>query len=274
MNITRPPTVALRSHVALVWATDDAGSVEAPQREHVLPTGAMHLVVRLSDGPLWLLDDAGRRVARLRAGIVGGARSRYYARELEAPSSSVGVVLRPGVSEALFGMPADELAERHTSLEDLWGAEARGLHERLLGTRDVAERCTLLESALLARLRRAQPMSPAVAAFIGRVDAFASIDAAVEASGFSHRHFAALVRRAAGLPPKTWQRVLRFQRALRAARAARANWAAIAHDAGYADQAHFSREFVAFAGVTPSAWRAAAPTHPNHVPVAAARRRR
>lgn len=269
MDITRPPVDMLRPLVSLVWASGAAGDDDAPRREHVLPTGAMHLVIRLSGSALWLLDDAGRRVEQLRGGIVGGARARYYARELAGPAESVGVLLRPGASEPLFGLPADALAGRHTALEELWGAGARALFGRLLDTPDAATRSALLESALLARLRQGCPPPVAAGAFIERADAFPSVSAAVAASGCSHRHFVALVRRATGLAPKTWQRVRRFQRALRLAARTGHDWVRVAHDAGYSDQAHFCREFVELAGVTPTAWRAAAPPHPNHVPLPA-----
>jgi AraC-like DNA-binding protein len=54
-----------------------------------------------------------------------------------------------------------------------------------------------------------------------------------------------------GYGPKTLERVLRFQRLLSLARADRpAGLAALAHDAGYADQAHLSREVRALCGIT------------------------
>ncbi len=64
------------------------------------------------------------------------------------------------------------------------------------------------------------------------------------------RHFDA----AAGYGPKTLQRVLRFQRFLaRVGSDARAPLAALALDAGYADQAHLTREAAELSGRTPSA---------------------
>jgi AraC-like DNA-binding protein len=172
----------------------------------------------------------------------------------------------------LLDAAADELAERHTPLDDLWGAEARHVHERLSEASGPGERLALLESILLARLPRVRGMHPAVAETIGRMHTFHSIEAAVGQSGLSHRHFVALFRRAVGLAPKRYARVLRFQSALRAARSgAGAGWVAIANETGYSDQAHFNRDFVEFTGVTPTQYRQLAPAETNHVPLAATR---
>jgi AraC-like DNA-binding protein len=62
-----------------------------------------------------------------------------------------------------------------------------------------------------------------------------------------HRH----CRAAVGYGPKMLERVLRFQRAIRIARAT-GSLASVAAEAGYADQAHLTRESRRLAGTTPS----------------------
>ncbi|RYF38275.1 MAG: AraC family transcriptional regulator, partial [Comamonadaceae bacterium] len=96
----------------------------------------------------------------------------------------------------------------------------------------------------------------------------ASVQEAVERSGASHRHFIALFREGTGLAPKTYSRLLRFQAVLQRLAAEPAlPVAELAHDLGYSDQAHFQRDFRAFAGLTPQAWKRAAPEHTHHVPL-------
>jgi hypothetical protein len=73
----------------------------------VMPTGGMHLVFRLSEEPLRLFreetDSVGQTMSHA---MVGGARSMYYERDVSRVAASVGVLLQPGASELLFGVPA------------------------------------------------------------------------------------------------------------------------------------------------------------------------
>jgi AraC family transcriptional regulator len=60
-----------------------------------------------------------------------------------------------------------------------------------------------------------------------------------------------------------------LQRALAVLRRAEEpNLATVALACGYADQAHFTREFVRITGMTPKTYLSAAPLHTNHVPLA------
>lgn len=283
MPIKRPPVPALRPFVAMVWAGEnpeqDARDSLGTLREHVLPTGMMHLVFRFPGSPLRLFDSQDDRRGRLIGdSVVGGARSRFYIREVSyAANPSVGAVLRPGASELLFGVTAAELSERHTSLEDLWGVSARSVQERLSAAPNPQERLALLESVLMARLPRVRGMHPAVAAGIDQMSQRHTIDEVVKHSGFSHRHFIKLFRGAVGLPPKTYSRVLRFQNALKYVETARAvSWVEIATAMGYSDQAHFNRDFLEFSGVTPGEYLRRLPAELNHLPVGteASRRKR
>lgn len=281
MFIQRAPLAPLRPFVASLWATDTdrpaaSFAAEPPRRERMLPTGAMHIVFRLGGGTL-RLQGAPTAQGLATAGqgewagpaLVGGARSRFYLRELSGASCSVGLVLRPGAALWLLGAPADALAEQHTALSDLWGAAAAALHERLCATPTAAQRLGVLEQALCARLPQAHGMHPGVAAVLQGLRPAHTVAAAVRHSGLSHRQFIAQFRRAVGLAPKAYLQVLRFQQAIHALRHASPGSAPaladVAAAAGYADQAHFSRDFLAISGVTPGAYLRMAPADANHL---------
>jgi methylphosphotriester-DNA--protein-cysteine methyltransferase len=73
--------------------------------------------------------------------------------------------------------------------------------------------------------------------------------------GLSERQLRRRVHAAAGYGPKTLQRVLRFRRFVRMLDAAGEppDLASAAVQAGYADQAHLTRECSALSGLTPAA---------------------
>jgi AraC-like DNA-binding protein len=131
-----------------------------------------------------------------------------------------------------------------------------------------SDRLDVLEAALTARLPRACGINPLVAHALARFGASCRVGDVVREVGYSHRHFTALFRETVGLRPKPYCRLLRFGRALDQLTAEpEIAWADLAADRGYADQAHFNREFREFAGVSPGRYRRLAPVHPRHVPV-------
>lgn len=270
MLLTRPPRASLRPFVKSVWVSEEGSSPggRVAARERVLPTGNAHLVFRLSDLPLRVFDGiddpVGRRVGH---GVVGGARAASYLRDISRPVRSVGAELLPGAVPALFGVPADEVAGRHTPLEDLWGAAAREARERLLDADTAELRLELFESLLAARLPRVRGLHPAVGQALERFAAYAPVREVVRESGLCHRGFIALFRRVVGLPPKLYCRLQRFQGALDRAAGGAEPWVELALASGYSDQAHFHREFRELSGLTPGRYRELAPANARHVPL-------
>jgi AraC-like DNA-binding protein len=238
-------------------------------RERVLPTGSMHLAIRLSNHPLRLFDDVDDSTRReVGYAIVGGARTTYYVRDISEPACSVGAQLLPGAAEILFGVPADELACRHTPLEDLWGHSVVETRERLIEGNSLKERLDILESILVARLPRLHGLHPAVAQALAQLTTSTDVREVVKQSGYSHRRFIELFSRAVGLTPKLYCRVVRFQRVLELTAAKPSSSKIdVALAAGYSDQPHFNRQFREFAGLTPSEYDKLSPTSPNHVPI-------
>lgn len=229
----------------------------------------MHLVFRLADTPLRIIDPGGGdSVQPVGSAMVAGARSRFYVREFSGRSASVGALLRPGAAAALFGADAAELAERHTLLADLWGRSAQDLHDLLRESAGADRRLAIFERALSRRLRRSDAERPAIASVIDALPGLQDIGAAASMSGLSHRHFIKHFRSAVGLGPKTYSRILRFRKAVELMRSeSRLGLAALASAAGYSDQPHFSRDFLAFAGTTPTDFLARRTANDRHVPM-------
>lgn len=267
MHLRRSPTLpTLRPFVETVWASEQQRPTA--RRELVLPTAQAHLVVRISEQPLRVFERPGDAHGRAFAhAVLGGPRWLPFVRDVSAPVLCVGAQLRPGAVHALFGIPVDELAGRHTDLEDLWpGSRFR---ERLCGVGSLARQLDVFESLLAERIPAARAVHPAVAHALGRFRSVGDVGRVQRETGYSHRHFVALFRGAIGMPPKRYCRVRRFKATLdRLAASPRIAWAELAPSCGFSDQAHLVREFHALSGLTPGQYRRLAPTWPRHVPIA------
>jgi AraC-like DNA-binding protein len=266
MLLTRPPSPHLRPFVKLLWASaPESSPTERPgAREHVLPTGGMHLVFRLSGPPLKLFSGTSDAQGQTCGyAIVGGARAAFYMRDVSVATRSVGAQLQPGAARTLLGAPEDALASQHTPLDALWGArQADAALEQIHAAGGLEQQLAVFETLLAQRVIDSlsaglHGLHPAIAATLGPL------------AGESHRRFIALFRGAIGLSPKAYARVMRFDRALALAADPVQSWVDIALTAGYSDQAHLSREFSALAGMSPQAWRQTGATSPRHVPTAA-----
>ncbi|WP_187775554.1 helix-turn-helix domain-containing protein [Luteimonas suaedae] len=247
------PSARLRPYVASLWVGERP---VAPDREQVLPTGTMHIALRLQGGPVRLYGDRGSTcVQHAGDALVAGARAGSYWKDASVPTRTVGVQLRPGAARALFGASAAEFSDRHVPLDDAWGRDGTWLREALHEARDPHAQLAALEAALLARLAP-RAMHPSVARALAQIRAIPSAERLPAVAGISQRHFIAQFREATGLSPKRYARVCRFQYLLRLMEAGRGHpLAELASAAGYSDQSHCNREFLALAGTTPHAWQ-------------------
>ena len=261
MTARAPLAAALRPCVGSRWV---GHSVRA-RREHVIPSGEMHLAVRIDGPPLQLYAGRGDRAGQaIDTAVVCGARSRYYAKRTE-PGCTVGAQLLPGASWALLGVSAATLAERHAPLRDFWGEAVDELHARLARADTPDARLAVLERSLLAQLRPVAPLAAEVDHAIAALDRGADLRDALAQASCSHRHFIARFRDATGLAPKRYARLCRFQRVLAQVDGC-PDWSGLAAEHGYSDQAHLARDFRQFAGLPARGYRDGR-LHPRHVRV-------
>jgi AraC-like DNA-binding protein len=271
MFLRREPSAALRPFVKMLWALDQAGSPwsDVARKERVLPGGGTHIAVRLCDSPIRIFDDIGDPHGQtLGYAVIGGPRQTFYVRDRSRPISTVGAYIAPLAPRCIFGIPARELADCHTRLDDLWGPSVDTLRAQMIEAKSLELRLDLFEKALLAHLRIARHAHPAVTHALHRLPTARNVRDVVRETGYSQRRFIALFREELGLTPKVFSRLLRFQRILSQFIAHPAStWSDLAYDAGYSDQAHFNREFREFTGVTPGEYRVLSNQSLSHIPV-------
>jgi AraC-like DNA-binding protein len=233
------PAAALGRHVVCVW-TQRIGAGDRPMVHRIVPDGCIDIV--------WLdrfLHVAGPDTGPVLAPIPPG-------------SLVVGVRFRPGLAPTMLGLPATELLDGRVGLEHLWGGASGRLAEQLDAAADPRAAMTVLERELLRRLPDAAPvarLAEGVVAELGAGPRSPVVSGLATTLGSSERQLHRRCLDAFGYGPKMLDRVLRFQRFLamarRAAPAGEAGLARLAADAGYADQAHLTRECRTLSGLPP-----------------------
>lgn len=235
-----PVPAALHGAVACGWTLEAGpqGVADWP----VLPDTHMDLVA----------DPAGRV-------LLAGPATVAQPADLPAGAVVVGLRLRPGAAQALLGVPANAVRDQSPDLADLWPgrlpweagvvAEATGPRGRLRAL------CTLLA----VRLAEAAPPDLLVRHAVALVrTGTPTVAGLADATGLTSRQLLRRFDAAVGYGPKRLQRIVRLQRVLALHGAAPGTpLAQLAVAAGYADQAHLTRDWRALTGAAPGALLAA-----------------
>ncbi|MFI9154002.1 helix-turn-helix domain-containing protein [Streptomyces sp. NPDC053367] len=218
MYSERPSLVA----GAVVWTNVPSG----PGEGRVLPDGCMDLLWH--DGRLLVAGPDTR------AHVTGGAGGAW-----------AGVRFRPGDGPAFLGVPAHELRDLRVGLADLWPArEVARLTARVNAAADPGSG---LEAVALERAAAGDPL---LHRLVAGLDAGRPVGGLADELGLGARQLHRRSLAAFGYGPKTLARILRLRRALRLARSG-VPLAETAARAGYADQAHLTREVRELTGTTP-----------------------
>jgi AraC-like DNA-binding protein len=203
-------------------------------------------------------NEVGGPVRTLGAFVVGN-QSRWSMTRIAGHQLGVQVELTAAGALALFGDVA-ELNDAVVPLEEVLGGHGARVIERLAETATWEERLRLLDE-VLGRGEAVPALSPEVAWLRRQLAASngqARVEPLMDETGWSRRHVTERFRRQLGLSPKAYARLLRFEHAtsLLGRPAADRTLADLAMEAGYYDQSHLTRDFVALAGMTPGAYAA------------------
>jgi AraC-like DNA-binding protein len=231
------PPVGLRHAVVCLWAqvTPDGGD----RRGLVLPDACTDLIWEQGRGAHVAGPDTGPAPTVMPAGTI-----------------IVGVRFRPAVGGPALRVPLSELRDQRVDLSDLRRGEAR----RLPGTLDPEVALVRALDVAAGLIAEGAPDQAVTWAAELLEDPQARIEEVAGHIGLSERQLRRRCHDAVGYGPKTLQRVLRFRRFVAQIDAAAGHppgpagdLAAIAARAGYADQAHLTRECRTLAGLTPAA---------------------
>ncbi len=224
-----------------------------------LPSRTVTLVISLDDPvDMCRMADPGQVPGAFQA-LIGGLHDRPVGIRHDGDQHGLQLDVTPLGARALLGMPAAALAAQVVELSEVAGPGAASLPDRLRSLPDWPARFAELDRVLLSWRREGTPPADEVLeAWRVLAERHGAVGVAELADrvGWSRRHLGGRFRDEFGLSPKVAGRVMRFERARRLLVADTSSGLAdVAATAGYADQAHLTREWRRLAGSTPSAWR-------------------
>ncbi|GAA0628107.1 helix-turn-helix transcriptional regulator [Kribbella sandramycini] len=186
--------------------------------------------------------------------VVAGPDNRAWIGSATAGTRYVGLRFAPGDAPAFLGVPAEALLNERVALSELWSPRrSRRLLDRV---RSDADPATALDLAVAELTAPADGLIRQIVRSIRADGLKRGVRELAAGVGLSERQLHRRSLQAFGYGPKTLDRVLRMNVALDRARAGLA-LAEVAAGAGYADQAHLTREVKALTGVPPRALIAA-----------------
>jgi AraC-like DNA-binding protein len=232
------PHASLSGHVRCLWINDLSGS--RSECLQVVPDGCVDIV--------WTGETL----------CIAGPDTRPILARMPRNAIVVGVRFHPGAASAWLGRPLGEIANVRVPLAEFWGDDAKRVLDRAAAGRNAKQMAEELETVLVGRLANVGIADPQIA-FLRRAagdnctPAGLRLDELAAHVGMSERTLRRRSMDAFGYGFKTLDRVLRFQRFFRlASRAENQNLAEMAARAGYADQAHLTREVRRMSGITAS----------------------
>jgi AraC-like DNA-binding protein len=191
-----------------------------------------------------------------RARVVGVVRD-VFTETIEGQGRVVGVCFRPGGFRPLLDGPVSAITDRFTPVERIFGPEARTVADAIIAEPGTDQAVALLEDFLRSRLPETpDPMAAEVTAIVERIaaePALLRVDELAAGLGIGTRRLQRIFSEYVGVGPKWVIRRYRMQEAAeRAGSGAGVDWAALSIELGYADQAHFTRDFSRAIGTSPA----------------------
>jgi AraC-like DNA-binding protein len=249
-GILNVPAAEAASGLSRYWPSEDLAAfvehywivrwdVPAPRLAETVPHPSVHMVM----GP-------GARTE-----IVGVMRTKF-SRVLRGRGRVVGTKFRPGAFRPFVRRPVSTFTGHRLPMRAVFGARAAGLGRRVTEEADDRASVALIETFL----RGLRPVADDGVALSGRVAAriaedrgIIRVEQLVGEFRVGKRQLQRLFREYVGVSPK-WviQRYRLLDAAERLAGGKVVDWADLALDLGYADQAHFIRDFKRLVGRSPA----------------------
>jgi AraC-like DNA-binding protein len=229
------PSEDLAPFVEHYWILE--WDLPAPQTNQVLSHPSVHLAI-----------EAGR------SGVYG-VITKTFTRVTEGKGRVIGTKFRPGGFRPFVQTDISTFTDRRFTPAEVFGDDGH-LEQRVLQRQDHEAAIAVIETFLRGRHPQPDETITRIGSMVERIAVdrdLIRVEQLVELFGLGARQLQRLFSAWVGVSPK-WviQRYRLHEAAERVAAGGPIDWAALALDLGYADQAHFIRDFKRIVGRTPA----------------------
>jgi AraC-like DNA-binding protein len=271
LYLERRPHPALAPFIKSFWYACDPQATH--RHERVLPNGYAQIVISLARDYLTDANHPTDPLQHTSAALFLGLYSHHQQIDAIDLTELIGILFHPGGTPPFFPDNTHIFTNCETSLEALWGNAAANLRNDLREAPTPARKFDLLDFALRHRLsesktQRRTPTIDYALTHLHQSPGTTTIAELTRATGLSPRRLSQLFREQIGVSPKLYCRLQRFQQAVQHMhRGNDIRWAELALTCGYYDQSHFTNDFQAFSGLSPTSYSTANRPWANHIPL-------
>lgn len=237
----RDPSPDLAAFVEQYWIVEWNYGDGPPYRQRVVPFPNVHLTFEATRA------------------TVNGVRTRPQVRELAGRGGVFGVAFRPGGFRPFLGRSVSTLADRAVPAAEVFGGTDLPASVPAVDLAGAAAAVEAVEAFLRERAPEPDPRVAVAAEAVARIAAtpeLTRVDAVAAVLDTTVRGLQRLFAEYVGVGPKWVIRRYRLrevtERLAAGPSAGDVDWAGLAADLGYADQAHFVRDFTAMFGEPPT----------------------
>lgn len=164
-----------------------------------------------------------------------------------------GVRLTPEAALHVFNLPLKEYTNDFINTVDFMGSKINTVISDIINAENVKDRLRITESFIRSQVKynQIEPNYFTEAMKLIRQNDELNISNLCEKVYVGERQLQRVFQNNLGITPKMYQKVMRLYKAHQLGLVNEENYTNIAHQIGYADSAHFTREFTDYFGVSP-----------------------
>lgn len=247
------PNPLLQDYVDAYFAFSyfDPEGKDAPV-QRCMPHGMAGLIIHVGGARSYFIDGS-QSFLHPEAYFVGIIKETAYW-GMPSGSASFGVRFKPEGLVRLFSEPLSGTFNGYVDADVFFNRKLSSVIHQVQDAATDRERIFLVESYLHNRLKSIRSERNYLADSLHIIRASQhdlSMKQLSDMVCVGERQLQRSFKTLLGLSPKYYQRINRFSKAFQLTESGSGPWTSIAYQAGYADQAHFIRDFKEFAGDSP-----------------------